>query len=77
VEIKGADKECDIQQILGWPSLQALITALQGNQILNFLITADDMSRAAAIYGQRYLFCLEKWSRDANSTNPPPIRNEL
>jgi len=35
VEIEGADKAHDLQQILGRPSDQALITDLQGNQILN------------------------------------------
>ena len=50
-EIKGVDKVRDLQQILCWPSDQALITALQWNQILNCPITADDVHRAAAIFG--------------------------
>jgi hypothetical protein len=44
------DKALDLQ-FLGWPSDQALITALQGNQILNCPITGDEVCRAAAIYG--------------------------
>jgi len=51
VEIEGADKAHDLQHILDRPSDQALITDLQGNQILNCHITADDMCRAVAIYG--------------------------
>ena len=63
MEIEGADKARHLQQILGWPSDQALITALQGNQILNCPITADDSHRALAIYGPVVLILAGKMVR--------------
>jgi hypothetical protein len=42
-EIQGADNACDLQCNLGWPSDQNLITAIQGNQLINCPITDADM----------------------------------
>ena len=51
LEIKGADEARILQQLVGWPSAQTLKEAIQKNQIRNFPITTNEISRVEAIYG--------------------------
>ena len=48
---KRADESRILKQLVGWPSTQTIKEAIQNNQIRNFPITTDDISRAEAIYG--------------------------
>ena len=48
--IKVADEVRVLQQLVVLPSTQTLKTSVQNNQIRNFLITTDDISRAEVIY---------------------------
>ena len=48
-EIKGADCARELQQTLGWPSDQALISSVQNNLIMNCPITEDDIRWAKVV----------------------------
>ena len=50
-QIKGADRACSLQAILGWPSTTDFKSAVASNFIKNSPVTINDIDRAEFIYG--------------------------
>ena len=49
-DIKGAYEARILQQLMGWPSTQTLKQSFRNNQIRNYPITTDNISRPESIY---------------------------
>ena len=50
-EVERAKAALDLQEYLGWPSIQEFLKIVRGNEGINIDVNVDDIKRAVHLYG--------------------------